>query len=56
MAHMIFRAMRYGVAYVDNGAQAYEIRMRERTLKTVQNLIKAHQINELELKSAFAAA
>lgn len=56
MAHMIFRAVRYGVAYVDNGVQAYEMRTRERTLKAVQHLIKSHQINELELRSAFVAA
>ena len=31
----------------------YERRMRERTVKTVRNLIKLHGINELELESAF---
>jgi hypothetical protein len=29
--------------------------MRERTLRTVRNLIKNHKINELELKTALAA-
>ncbi len=51
MAHMIYRAMRYGKAYFDRGAEAFEARMRERTLRTVRNLIKANNINELELKS-----
>ncbi len=56
MAHLIYRAVRYGAAYVDNGAQAYEKRMRERALKAVRNLIKSHKINELELSTAFAAS
>jgi len=56
MAHLIYRAVRYGAAYVDHGAQAYESRMRERALKAVRNLIKSHKINELELSAAFAAS
>lgn len=56
MAHLIYRAVRYGAAYVDNGAQAYEKRMRERALKAVRNLIKSHKINELELSTAFTAS
>jgi transposase len=55
MAHMIYRAMRYGAAYIDRGAEAFEARMRERTLRTVRNLIKTHKINELELETALAA-
>lgn len=55
MAHMIYRAVRYGAAYLDRGAEAYEKRMRERTLRTVRLLIKSHKINELELSTAFAA-
>jgi hypothetical protein len=55
MAHMIYRAIRYGAAYIDRGAEAFEARMRERTLRTVRNLIKTHKINELELKTALAA-
>ena len=54
MAQLIYRALRYGAAYVDRGAKAYENRMRERTLRTVKNLIKSHDINELELKLAFS--
>ena len=54
MAHMIYRAIRYGSAFVEQGAQAYEKRMRERTLRTVRNLIKSHSLSELELKTAFA--
>lgn len=54
MAHMIYRAIRYGAAFVEQGAQVYEKRMRERTLRTVRNLIKSHSLSELELKTAFA--
>ena len=54
MAHLIYRAIRYGAAFVEQGAQAYEKRMRERTLRTVRNLIKSHSLSELELKTAFA--
>jgi ADP-dependent phosphofructokinase/glucokinase len=52
MAHMIYRAVRYGVDYVDKGAQAYEERIRAKTIKTVKHLIKSMGINELELSSA----
>jgi len=55
MAHMIYRAVRYGAAHIDRGAEAYERRIRERTLRTVRHLIKSHKINELELTTAFAA-
>ena len=56
MAHMIFRGVRYGKDYVDHGAEAYEARLRERTLKTVKKLIKSYNINSSELTVAFAAA
>jgi transposase len=52
MAHMIYRAVRYGVEYVDKGAKAYEERAREKTIKTVKHLIKSLGISELELSSA----
>ena len=55
MAHMIFRGVRYGKDYVDHGAEAYEARLRERTLKTVKKLIKSYNINSSELTVAFAA-
>ena len=55
MAHMIYRALRYGAAYVDRGAEAFKARTRERTLRTVRNLIKTHNITELELKTALVA-
>lgn len=54
MAHLIYRAVRYGAAYADNGAQAYEKRMRERAVRAVHKLIKSHNINELGLSTAFA--
>lgn len=55
MAHMIYRGVRYGVAYLDKGAEAFEARAREKAVRAVKNLIKAHCINEIELKSALAA-
>jgi len=54
MARLIYRAVRHGAAYADNGAQAYEKRMRERAVRAVHKLIKSHNINELELSTAFA--
>lgn len=56
MAHRIYRAFRYGAAYVDRGPEALEARMRPRALQTVRNLITAHNIHEVELKTALAAA
>jgi len=56
MAHMIYRGVRYGSAYLDKGAEAFEARAREKAVKAVKNLIKTHGINELELKSALVAA
>lgn len=55
MAHIIYRAIRYGANYLDRGAEAFEKRMRTKTLRTVRMLIKAHDIKELELKTAFIA-
>jgi hypothetical protein len=55
MAQIIYRALMHGVAYVERGAEDYERRMREKTLRTVRNLIKVHGINELELTSALKA-
>jgi len=54
MAHIIYRAVRYGVAYVNQGAEAFESRNRERSLAAVKKLIKQHGINELELKCVLA--
>jgi len=56
MAHLIYRGVRYGQAYVEQGAKAYEERMRERTVRTVRNLVKIHNINILELNMASAGA
>jgi transposase len=55
MAHMIYRGVRYGAAYLDKGAEAFEARARGKAVKAVRNLIKTHGINALELNSAFAA-
>jgi len=56
MAHMVYRGVRYGAAYLDKGAEAFEARAREKAVRAVKNIIKTHGINELELKQAFAAA
>ena len=55
MAHMIYRGIRYGVAYLDKGAEAFEARAREKAVRAVKNLIKTHGMKETELKSALAA-
>jgi hypothetical protein len=49
MAHMIYRGVRYGKEYIDRGAEAYEARLRARTVKTVNNLIKSFNINSSEI-------
>lgn len=54
MAHILYRAIRYGVAHVERGAEAFEKRMRERSVRAVSNLIKVHGISELELKTVFS--
>ena len=56
MAHMVYRGVRYGKEYIDRCAEAYESRLRERTLKTIKKLIMSHNISGLELVSAFEAA
>ena len=55
MAHMIYRGIRYGTAYLDKGAEAFEARAREKAVKAVKKLIKTHGMKEMELKSALAA-
>ena len=54
MAHMIYRGVKYGQEYIDQGAQAYEERMRERAVRTVNRLIKSFNITNLELSGAEA--
>jgi transposase len=56
MAHMIYRGVRFGKEYIDRGAEAYELRKRERTVKTINKLIKSLNINSSELLTAFNAA
>ena len=53
MAHMIFRGVVYGQAYIDCGAEAYEARRRQRTVRTVSRLIKSFGINSSEIAMAF---
>jgi transposase len=54
MAHMIYRGVKYGVEYIDCGTEAYEARLRERTVKTVNRLIKSFNINCSEVAAALA--
>jgi transposase len=49
MAHMIYRGMKYGKEYIDIGAEAYQSRIRDKKLKTVNKLIKSLNINASEL-------
>jgi hypothetical protein len=49
MAQMIYRGVRYGKEFIDRGAQAYEARLRTRTVKTVNKLIKSFNINSSEI-------
>jgi transposase len=49
MAHMIYRGVKYGKEYIDLGAKAHEARLRERTVKTVNRLIKSFNITSSEI-------
>jgi transposase len=55
MAHMIYRGVKFGNEYLDHGAQAYEARLRQRTVKTVKKLIRSFNIDNSELDLALAA-
>jgi DNA-binding protein YbaB len=55
MARMIYRGVKYGVDYIDRGVQAYETRLRTRTVKTVNKLIKSFCIDSSELVAVFAS-
>jgi len=54
MAHMIYRGVKYGQEYIDRGAQAFEVRMRQKTVKTVNRLIKSFNISSSEIIAALA--
>ena len=56
MAHLIYRGVRYGKEYINRGAEAYELRLRERTVNSIKKLIKSHGINSSEISAAFTAA
>ena len=55
MAHMIYRGVRYGQDYIDNGAEAFEARLRERTVRTVNRLIKSYNISSSEILATASA-
>ena len=54
MAHMIYRGVRYGKEYIDRGAEAYEARLRAKTLRTVNKLIKSFNIDSSEIAALVA--
>lgn len=53
MAHLIYRGVRFGKEYIDRGTQAYESRVRERSINTIKNIIKSLNINSSEIAAAF---
>jgi len=55
MAHMIYRGVKYGKEYIDHGAEAYEARLRARTVKTINRLIKSLNIDSSEIVAALGA-
>jgi transposase len=56
MAHMIYRGVVYGKEFIDRGALEHEVRLRARTVKTVNKLIKSFDINSSEIIVAPATA
>jgi len=55
IAQLIYRGIRFGKEYINRGAEAYESRLRDRTVRTIKSLIKSHNISGLELIAAFGA-
>ena len=49
MAHMVYRGVKYGIEYIDLGAQKYEERLRERKVYAANMLIKTFDIKISEL-------
>jgi len=54
MAHLIYRGVVYGQEYLDCGAQAFEARLRQKTLKTVNRLIKSFGFDSSEIAGALS--
>jgi transposase len=54
MAHMIYRGVMYGKEFIDHGAEAYEARLRERTVRNVKKMIKSFNITNSELTKVLA--
>jgi hypothetical protein len=55
MSHMIYRGVRYGVEYIDKGAETFEKRLREKAVRTVKFLIKSQNIKGMELAAVLGA-
>jgi len=45
LAQLVYRLVRYGQAYIDTGAQAYEDRVNHRRLKFYSKILKAMGYN-----------
>lgn len=56
MAHLIYRAVRYGSAFIEKGAAEFEKRLRTRALRTVRSLVERHHFNAVDLHPSLAPA
>jgi hypothetical protein len=56
LAHLVYRMMVYGVAYVERGAAAFDQALREKKLKSVRNTVKSLEISADELFGALDLA
>jgi transposase len=54
LAHLVYRMMRYGKAYVEKGAAAFEADAREKRLKSVRSAVKSLNITAEELAGVLA--
>jgi transposase len=51
IAQMIYRGVRYGKEFIDIGAEAYEARLREKVVRTVNKYVKNYGINIIEIET-----
>jgi hypothetical protein len=54
IAHMIYRGVRYGKEFIDIGAEAYEARLRVKSLKTINKMIKTYNVSLSEIEMTLA--
>ena len=57
LAQLIYRLVRYGQAYVDTGAKAYEARFTQRRLKSYTKALNAmgYKVEPLKTEEAILA-